>query len=175
MSHRVLETDFPLMAPPNPPSLVQRQRSRDRGAEPSPSSAAAPTPPPAYNRHSTSLGRTGSLRKAYSESSSADEDGGRGPAETEPLYPRHGAGQGRRTTSSTGVNVVPGDAINGRPSPQRSQLSSATSDYHSEQQIILAQQHLGKPIKDNLKKPRRCGRLIDPTILWGLTNLQDLA
>ena len=134
MSQRVLETDFPLMVPPNPPSLA-RSHSRERnsahmGSMSRPHAGFNDRKPPpsewqfqtrlmtAPNTIVTSPGRTGSLKKAYSESSSgADDEAGR--AETDPLYPRRSKGQ-------QGINV-PVSLVEGRPSPQRSQ----TSDYHS--------------------------------------------
>ena len=181
MSQRVLETDFPLMVPPNPPSLA-RSHSRDRnsvnvgslsrqqqyqqadryssGDRHGRPDRTGPTPPPVYTARSTApaastewqyqqnsrltsppitapntivtLGRTGSLRKAYSESSSgADEEPGR--AETDPLYPKRSRSASGAKSAVVGVSTVNEVPATGRPSPQRSQISS-TSDYHSDQQ-----------------------------------------
>ena len=181
MSQRVLETDFPLMVPPNPPSLA-RSHSRDRNSatlgslsrQPQYQPAdryssgdrygrpdrSGPTPPPVYSARSTAAaastewqyqqssrltsppitapntiittpGRTGSLKKAYSESSSgADDESGR--TETDPLYPRRSQPGSGSKVAVAGVTTLTDVPVTGRPSPQRSQISS-TSDYHSDQ------------------------------------------
>ncbi len=179
----VLETDFPLMTPPNPPAgsnppglpssvpaagsygqarpSYQQYRyqrnsqtastsgytsssSLQRSAQPQtttpvgyrPLSAYLNTSSSSYNRSisqpqqqqqqqqqqatewqyqsasgSNTTGRSGSLRRAYEEENTTEEN--------QPLFPK----------DKTNPTVV--DAAD-RPSPQRSQISSTTSDYHSD-------------------------------------------
>ena len=166
MSHRVLETDFPLMVPPNPPNMI-RSHSRDRSnnsihRNSTHTHTAERSGPPPYTQKSISssmtssavdwhyqrhkeqqqqqqqrashgatvttttygggtLGRSGSLRRAYSESSSGPEDDHK--AETEPLFQQQHVGGGKKSQGTITV----------RPSPVRSQMST-TSDYHSDPQ-----------------------------------------
>ncbi len=61
---------------------------------------------------SNTTGRSGSLRRAYEEENTTEEN--------QPLFPK----------DKTNPTVV--DAAADRPSPQRSQISSTTSDYHSD-------------------------------------------
>ena len=82
MSHRVLETDFPLMAPPNPPTVASTNSDyAKRYSNPSPSkgdytarysSSGNPENNSSSWQRRVSLNRSGSLRRAYSESSSDD-------------------------------------------------------------------------------------------------------
>ena len=65
-------------------------------------------------------GRSGSLKKAYSESSSGDDEH---KAETVPLF----------SSSSSNRKKSQGTITINRPSPVRSQIST-TSDYHSDPQ-----------------------------------------
>ena len=137
--HRsVLETDFPTSG--GPPRSTSRERvsySLQRNSSYQP---GQPNQPPAYSRSYSGnggmasaapdwqyqpamgvpviTGRSGSLKKAYSDSSSETETD---KAETSPLYPKAST----TLTSSTKL------------SPQRSQISS-TSDYHSDQIAISA-------------------------------------
>ena len=65
-----------------------------------------------YQSATGSTGRSGSLRRAYEDTNTTEEN--------QPLFPKD---------STTNPTVVDGGE---RPSPQRSQISSTTSDYHSE-------------------------------------------